>query len=226
MGSCWLAPALYVVGGRLRRTPRVKSHSVMRQTLMSYLAALLIALLTGVASASSSIAYEEVLPLPDSRASSDGFLVVRGRLRECMRWDGRVLEIHDLSKTTRVSLLGLRELDVDGLTNVEINRRLEQLLDETFPFEETPLVIVELPILYGVAFVFADDLLESQAALREHACPKDPPKAPYWWPRGPDFRKQQPWSPPWPLLAPPPSDDPLFEQIATRRRYCETPSAA
>ncbi len=155
----------------------------------------------------------DFLPISDVRFSSQDYLILRGRMRECMSWDGRILEIHDLSKSTSVHLLGLRAIDVDGKTVLEIYDRLRALLNETFAFEQTPFVTVEIASLIGMAYLYGGEFVESQAALSHSACPEDPPKAPVWWPRGPADRKLQPYVPPS-APANPPESDPLFRRLA------------
>jgi len=104
-----------------------------------------------------------------------------------MSWDGRLLEVHDLSDRKSIRILGLREIVVVGRTPLQVFDRLHELLAETFQFEETPLVTVEadsLP-LNGPA-----ELFTSTAAMRAGDCPVDPPKAPHWWPRGDESNKR------------------------------------
>jgi hypothetical protein len=167
---------------------------------------------------------QSFLPIPEARFSSENYLILRGRMRECMIWDGRILEVHDLSKSTIVNPLGLREVDVANKSVLEVYNLVRNLLDETFIFEETPLVTVEMSSVFSMAYLEGEEFLQSRDAIRRGSCPAKPPKAPSWWPRGPEDRKEKPYAPtPPPDLFP--TADPLYSRLAVLNPRVLTPSA-
>ena len=152
-----------------------------------WFACALVVLVLATASTAADFDGQKFLPNFDRVISDKDFLLVRGRMRECMSWDGRLLEVHNLSEEGSVRILGLREIEVVGKTELQVFERLRALLDETFRFEETPLVTVEADRfpMNGPA-----ELSVSTDAMKTGDCPVDPPKAPHWWPRGEESQKR------------------------------------
>ena len=112
---------------------------------------------------------------------TDDFILIRGRLRECLAWDGRVVQMSKVPSNGAVDLLGLGEIHVEGLTAGAALADLRRQFANRLAVDDPPFITIEIipagQLDGGTTALYAN----SVKAMGTDVCVKS--SGPGWWPR-------------------------------------------
>jgi hypothetical protein len=108
-------------------------------------------------------------------------LIVRGVLRYCLNWRGRILDVETVGANNLVSLRYAPVISPIGMWPADVRDAILRFYAEVRPNDTAPRVTVEVLSSAEYDAGIAKEASLSLLAVHQEYCPENPPEAPSWW---------------------------------------------
>jgi len=108
-------------------------------------------------------------------------LIVRGVLKNCLAWRGRILDVETVGDNNLVSLRYAHVISPIGMWPADVRDAILRYYAEVRPNDPAPRVTVEVLSSAEYDAEIANEASLSLLAIHTEYCPENPPDAPTWW---------------------------------------------